>query len=301
MNKTKFKGVVFLFITSFIWGISFVSQSVGMEKIEGFTFNGIRMLMGALVLIPVIILREKKVKSLIDKKTLIYGSIMGVVFFIASNLQQQAFRYTGPGKIAFITSIYIFFVPLFGIYLKKKVSLYTWVSILIGAVGLYLLCIDPKELNSINIGDVLTLLCAAAFAIHILLIEKYGSGLDGVKLSFVQFTVAGLMSCGIMFIFENPEITMIKSAGIPLLYSGVLSCGVAYTFQIIGQKYTEATVASLIMCMESVFAVIASAIILHDFMSLREIIGCVIMLSAIIFSQVAEKMFEKEAEIEYNN
>lgn len=295
-KKTQAIGVIMLLLTAFIWGTSFVAQSVGMEEVEAFTFNGIRTLIGVVVLTPCILIRDKintrdydeqqrKVKKAADKKAMHYGVILGLVFFVASNLQQFAFKYSTSGKIAFVTALYMFFVPVLGLFIKKKVPLLTWICILGGFVGLYFLCIDPNNMGAINKGDFLAFLCAIVFAVHILLIEKFAPDVDGMKLSCVQFAVSGVISCGLMFVFETPELSAICSALPPLLYSGVLSCGVAYTLQIVGQKYTEATVASLLMCMESVFAVIAGAVILHEVLSGREIVGCIIMFAAIILSQ----------------
>ncbi len=303
-TKTQFKGVIMLLLTAFVWGSSFVAQSVGMESIEAFTFNGIRTLMGAFVLLPIVLIKDCiKVKRMdseerfehkaLNKKTIIYGSILGVFLCIASNFQQFAFNYSESGKIAFITALYMFFVPLLGLFFRKKVPLLTWISVAVGFIGLYFLCIDPSNFGAINLGDILTFICAIFFAVHILLVEKLAPDVDGVKLSCVQFFISGTISCILMFIFEAPEIGAIGTAIVPLLYSGVMSCGFAYTFQIIGQKYTEATVASLLMCMESVFGVLCGALILHETLSSREILGCVIMFVAIIVSQLSDVIMAK--------
>lgn len=298
-KKTQFKGVFMLLLTAFIWGTSFVAQSVGMESVEAFTFNGIRTLMGACVLIPFILIRDKITahkmtsdeishRKKLNKKTVVYGSVLGVVLCAASNFQQFAFNYSTSGKIAFVTAFYMLFVPLFGLFFKKRVPIITWICVFFGFVGLYFLCINPSDLTAINTGDILTLICSVIFAVHILLIEKFTPDVDGIKLSCVQFAVSGTISCILMFIFEAPDINAVSAAILPLLYSGVMSCGLAYTFQVVGQKYTEATVASLLMCMESVFGVISSAIILHETLTGREIIGCVIMFVAIILSQLSD-------------
>lgn len=300
MQKTQFKGVFLLLLTAFIWGVAFVAQSEGMEHIDAFSFSGIRMVFGVCVLLPFIIIRDKmqnkklpddKKIKLFDKKLLVCGSMLGVVFFFACNLQQFAFYYTGAGKIAFITALYMFFVPLFGLFFKKRVPWLTWVCVGFGFVGLWFLCIDPANLGGINVGDLLAMGCAVFFAVQILMIEKFAQQIDGVKLSCMQFLVAGTMSCICMFVFENPSLPAIGNAIVPLLYAGVMSCGIAYTLQIVGQKYTESTIASLIMCMESVFAVLASALLLNEVMTTREVIGCVVMFVAIILSQLSEMKF----------
>lgn len=303
-QKTQFKGVVMLLLTAFVWGSSFVAQSVGMEAVEAFTFNGIRTLMGAAVLLPIILLRDKKAargmderqlreRREADKKTVRYGAVLGVVLCAASNFQQFAFYDSTAGKIAFITAFYMFFVPLLGLFLRKRVPLLTWVCVIFGVVGLFFLCIDPSSTAGINRGDALALCCSVIYAVHILLIERFAPDADGIKLSCVQFAVSGTISCVLMFIFETPQMSAIVSAIVPLLYSGIMSCGFAYTFQIIGQKYTEATVASLIMCMESVFGVLGGAVMLHEMLSGREILGCVIMFAAIILSQLSENITQK--------
>lgn len=303
-QKTQLKGVIMLLLTAFIWGSSFVAQSIGMEEVEAFTFNGIRTLMGAFVLLPFILIKDKIQRKgmtseklneakAADKKVIIAGMILGVALCLASNFQQFAFNYSTSGKIAFITALYMFFVPLIGIFLRKKVPLLTWICVVFGFIGLYFLSIDPNDLSAINFGDVLTLICSIFFAVHILLIEKFAPDADGIKLSCIQFFTSGTISCILMFIFETPKPKAIAGAILPLLYSGIMSCGFAYTFQIIGQKYTEATVASLLMCMESVFGVLCGALILHETLSGREILGCVIMFAAIILSQLSETITNK--------
>ena len=290
-----------LLLTALIWGAAFTAQSKGMESVEAFTFNGIRMTLGAAVLFPCIIIndrlrvrkmtdRQREEKRLRDKNAVKYGCLLGIVFFAASNIQQHAFIYTSSGKIAFITALYIFFVPMLGLFIRKRTPLLTWLCVLLGFAGLYFLCVKPGEIGEINKGDLLALGCAAVFAVHILMIERFTAKADGLKLSAMQFLVGGTLSGIAMFIFETPKLSGIFDASVPLLYAGVMSCGVAYTLQIIGQKYTEATVASLLLCMESVFGVIAAAIILGERLSVREIIGCTIMFAAIILSQFSERL-----------
>ena len=303
MQKTQLRGVLILLAVAFIWGSSFVAQSVGMESVEAFTFNGIRTLMGAAVLLPFILIRDKlnarrhgslppAVKRADRRKLLISGSLLGVVLCAASNFQQFAFNYSTSGKIAFITAFYMLFVPILGLVIGKRVPALTWGCVVLGTVGLYFLCIGPEGVTAINFGDLLTLVCAVIYAVHILLIEKLAPEVDSIKLSCIQFAVSGTISCILMFIFETPEPAAIRACMLPLLYSGIMSCGFAYTFQIVGQKYTESTVASLLMCMESVFGVLCSALLLNERLTGRETLGCVIMFAAIILSQVGEKLSE---------
>ena len=294
MRRTKPQGVILLLITAIIWGSSFVAQSIGMQSIDAFTFTGIRTALGMLFLLPFTLIINKGFDF--SKETLKKGLILGVVFSIAQNFQQFAFYYSTSGKIAFITAFYMFFVPLISvIFLKKKVHLMVWAAILLGLVGLFMLCINPQDMTAINPGDILALICAVFFAVQIILIDHFLSqGISGVQLSLMEFAVAMVVSLVLMFIFEKPQTGSIMEAGPALLYSGIMSCGIAYTFQILGQKYTSPVVASLLMCLESVFAVIAGALILHEGMSFKEGLGCVLMFLAIILSQLAETLFAKK-------
>ena len=294
MRRTKPQGVILLLITAIIWGSSFVAQSIGMQSIDAFTFTGIRTTLGVIFLLPFTLIINKGFD--LRGSTLKKGLILGIVFSIAQNFQQFAFYYSTSGKIAFITSFYMFFVPLFSvIFLRKKIAVFTWISIFIGLIGLFLLCINPSELTNINLGDILALICAVFYAVQIMLIDKFTEdNISGVQLSFMQFFVAAIISIIAMFIFEHPVIADIKTAAPSLLYSGIMSCGIAYTLQILGQKKASPVVASLLMCLESVFAVISAAIILHENMLPRELAGCLIMFGAIILSQVSESLSSKK-------
>ena len=294
MRRTKPQGVILLLITAIIWGSSFVAQSIGMQSIDAFTFTGIRTALGMLFLLPFTLIINKGFDF--KKETLKKGLILGIVFSIAQNFQQFAFYYSTSGKIAFITAFYMFFVPLISvIFLRKKIAVLTWVSIFIGLIGLFLLCINPEDLTNINMGDILALVCAVFYAVQIILIDKFlEDGTSGVQLSFMQFFVAAIISIVAMFIFEQPNLTDIKTAAPSLLYSGIMSCGIAYTLQIVGQKHASPVVASLLMCLESVFAVIAAAIILKEGLLPRELAGCIVMFAAIILSQVSETLSAKK-------
>ena len=295
MRKTTPKGIIFLLITAIIWGSSFVAQEIGMKSIDAFTFTGIRTTLGAVFLLPIVLILNKGLD--LRKNTLVSGLVLGVVFSVAQNFQQFAFYYSTSGKIAFITAFYMFFVPLFSVFLGKKIKLLTWLSILMGLVGLFFLCINPSDLTSINLGDLLALACAVFYAVQIMMIDRFlEKDINDVQLSFMQFAVAAVISIAAMFIFEHPVMADIKAAAPSLLYSGIMSCGIAYTFQIVGQKHANPVVASLLMCMESVFAVIAAAVVLHQGMSLREGIGCAIMFAAIILSQLSESLSRRPAE-----
>ena len=205
---------------------------------------------------------------------------------VASNFQQQAFNDpdTTSGKIAFLTAMYMIIVPLLGLFLRKKIPLPIWISVALGVFGVYLLCIN--EGFSLSYGDVLALCCAFFYSIHILLIDRFSPRVDGVQLSCLQFFVSGALSLVCMAIFETPILSNILAVAPSILYSGVLSCGVAYTLQVVGQKGTDPAVASLIMCLESVFGVLSGWAILGETLSAKEIVGCVIMFAAIILTQM---------------
>ncbi|MBE6936240.1 MAG: DMT family transporter [Ruminococcaceae bacterium] len=299
-TKTSLKGVLMLLLTALIWGSSFVAQSVGMESVEAFTFNGIRTLMGAAVLTPFVLIRDGldrrraperyAARAATYRRTILCGIPLGIVLCLASNFQQFAFNYSTSGKIAFVTALYMFLVPIFGLVIRKRVPALTWLCVVMGFIGLGFLCVNPQDLSSINFGDILAGICAVFYAVQILMVERFSERCDGVMLSLTQFVVSGVLSCLLMFLTETPEASAIRAAMVPMLYSGVLSCGVAYTLQIVGQKYTEATVASLIMCLESVFGVLCGAIVLHEVLSVQEITGCVIMFAAIVLSQLADRI-----------
>lgn len=203
---------------------------------------------------------------------------------VASNLQQIGIQYTTVGKAGFITALYIVLVPIFGIFLKKKAGVRIWISVAISVAGLYLLCITDKLV--LAKGDILVLLCAVVFTIHILVIDYFSPKADGVRIACTQFFITGVLSAIPMFLFETPRLSDIFAAAAPVLYAGVLSSGVAYTLQIVAQKDADPTVASLILSLESVFSVLGGWVILGQKLSIREIAGCILMFSAIILAQL---------------
>lgn len=296
MSK-KMKGNILLLLTAFIWGSAFVAQKAGMDYIEPFTFNGIRCLIGAVVLIPVILFFAKddpvsdetsEDERKTHKKNLLVGGLCcGIIIFVASSLQQYGLLYTTAGKSGFITALYVVLTPICGLFLKKKIRPITWMCVMMALFGLYLLCFKAGE--PLNLGDIITFFSALGFTLHILVIDYFSPKVNGVKMSFLQFLVAGIISMPMAFIFENIVWANVFQCWLPILYAGVLSCGVAYTLQIIAQKDTDPMVTSLLMSMESVFAVVSGAIVLHEMMSLKELLGCAIMLAAIIIVQLPSK------------
>lgn len=297
-ETSTLKNSLLLLLTATIWGVAFVAQSVSMDYIGGFTFNAIRNIIGAITLVPVILIFSKQNPAADQnpadrqkaRKTLITGGICcGILLCLASNFQQFGIKYTTVGKAGFITACYIIIVPIIGIFLKKKCSPFIWIAVLLSLGGLYLLCISPGEGFSIGKGDTLVLICAVLFSFHILTVDHFSPLVDGVKMSCIQFLVCGILSGIPALIFENPNITNILQAWMPILYAGILSCGVAYTLQIVGQKGMNPTVASLIMSLESCISVIAGWLILGQNLSSREIFGCVLMFGAIMLAQLPQK------------
>ena len=295
MNQMM-KGNILLFLTAFIWGCAFVAQRTGMEYIGPFTFNGIRSIVGGITLLVFLVLRNgfkknKKQDDRADKPsktfTLFCGVVCGVCLFAGTTLQQMGMVYTTAGKAGFITALYIVLVPLLGIFLGKKIRPVVWGGVVLAIVGLYLLCVG--EDFTVNKGDMLVLLCSFAFTIHIAFVDKVSQQIDGVVISCIQLFVCGFISIPGMLLWEEIDWSLIMQCIIPILYAGVLSCGVAYTLQIVAQKYTEPTVASMIMSLESVFALLSGMVILKEKIKPLEILGCVIMFVAIILAQLPEK------------
>lgn len=283
-----------LLLTATIWGVAFVAQSVSMDYIGGFTFNAVRNIIGAIALLPVIWglgkTRSASEQTPSDRKTLITGGICcGILLCLASNFQQFGIKYTTVGKAGFITACYIIIVPVIGIFLKKKCSPFIWIAVILSLCGLYLLCLTPGEGFAIGKGELLVLICAVLFSLHILVIDHFSPLVDGVKMSCIQFLVCGILSGLPALLFESPDLAGILAAKVPILYAGVMSCGVAYTLQIVGQKNMNPTVASLILSLESCISVIAGWLILGQNLSSREIFGCVLMFGAIILAQLPQK------------
>lgn len=311
MNTVRIRNSILLFITAAIWGCAFVAQSVSMDYIGPYTMNGVRSLIGALVLLPLIIVREHKKKldgnfteaarKQENRMSIIGGICCGIVLSIASMAQQIGICTTTVGKAGFITALYIVIVPILGVFLGKKVGLKLGASIVLSVVGLYLLCMAgnldfggnvlTSLLASLALtkGDTMVLICAFVFSIHILTVDYFSPKADGVKISCIQFFVSGTICCIGMFILEKPVLADILAAYIPILYAGVMSCGVAYTLQIVGQKDLPPTLASLIMSLESVFSAIAGWIILGQRLTTLELSGCIFMFIAIILAQLPEQ------------
>ncbi|HZK21518.1 MAG TPA: DMT family transporter [Oscillospiraceae bacterium] len=292
MGKKSTTSALLLFITALIWGLAFVAQSEGMKTLGTYTFFALRSLLALLFLLGVSAVKKIRNKALVENKTnaqskkhlIIAGAICGTAMFIATIAQQNGLLYTTVGKSGFITALYILLVPVFGLFLRKKVAPFMWFCVAVAIGGMYLLCVS--ESSGINKGDFYTLISAAFYAVQILTIDIYISKVDAVKLSLTQLGVGFLLSSIFMFIFEEPTIAQIQGAIIPILYVGIFSSGIAYTLQITAQKNISPTVSALIMSFESVFAAIFGWIILSESLSAREIFGCCLMFLAIILSEL---------------
>ena len=333
MKYNQMRQVVFPILAAFIWGTAFVAQDLCADSIGTFAFNATRYFIAVLALLVVILISDKlkknkptltaQEKKAGSKQLWLGGLCCGAALAIASNFQQAGLvAGTDAGKAGFITALYVVLVPVFGLFFKRKVSLPTWIAVVLSVVALYLLCIKgtqlaceicggsaivnqdgifvcldcgqrynalediPKAVFTIAPSDLLILVCAVCFAIHILVIDHFTAYCDGVKLSCLQFLFAGIISTICMFIFEDVDFAAILSCALPLLYVGIFSCGVGYTLQILAQKDSNPTVVTILLSLESVFAVIAGAIILKQQMTVREYIGCAIMFAAVVLAQI---------------
>lgn len=295
MNRYKLRNSLILLLTATIWGISFVSQSVGVKYVGPFTFNGLRLLMGGLVLLPLIAVRSRMNPAPAGESShrppgryidLRAGVLCGLCLFAASSLQQIGIQYTTAGKSGFITAFYIILVPVISLFLGQKCSPLIWAAVVIAMAGLYLISI--REGFSIGRGDLLTFACAFIFAVHILLIDRFAPLADGIRMSCIQFFTAGLISMIFVAVFERTTFSgrALVDAWMPLCYSGIMSAGVGYTLQIVGQKGLNPSVASLLMSMESCISAIAGWLILGQALSGRELAGCALMMLAIILADL---------------
>ena len=295
MKHNQMRQVVFPILAAFIWGTAFVAQDVCADSMGAFTFNATRYFIAVLALLVLIVIMDatKKNKPQLTpeekkasrKKLWLGGFCCGTALAVASNFQQAGMvAGTDSGKAGFITALYVVLVPLFGLFFKRKINLPVWIAVALSVAALYLLCIEGSF--SLAAGDLLILVCAVCFAIHILVIDHFTAFCDGVKLSCIQFLFACIWSAICTVIFDTVDFKVLLSCALPLLYVGIFSCGVGYTLQILAQKDSNPTVVTILLSLESVFAVIAGAIILHQQMSARQYIGCVLMFVAVVLAQV---------------
>lgn len=290
--KKQIQSSSVLLLATFIWGTTFIAQSVGMDHIGPFTFQAVRCALAVIGLLPIIWLFDKKDrkcfrKGWMDKRLWKAGILCGIPLFLACNLQQIGIVYTTAGKAAFLTAMYIVLVPVLGLFLKRKISYMVPISVAIAVVGLYLLSF--AGVSRINIGDILLLGSAMMFAVQILSVDRYASEVDALRLNCLQAGVCAVGSAIITCFAEEVNAGDLLNCWFPLCYAGFLSMGAAYSFQIIGQKHVEPATASLIMSMESVFAVLAGWLLLKETMTTQETWGCILMFVAVILSQIPVK------------
>lgn len=292
-QSTRMRANALLLLTAVIWGVAFVAQSVGMDYVGPFTFSSVRNLIGGVVLLPCIALLDR-----MDSRTstaqpknkawpVVGGVCCGAALAVSEVLQQFGIARTSVGKSGFLTAMYILIVPLLGLLVGKRVGGKVWAAVALAVCGMYLLCMT--ESFHIALGDLLVLASALGFSLHILIIDHFSPGVDGVRMSCIQFFTAGILCIVPMLLIEHPTWSALLAAWAPILYAGVLSSAVAYTLQVIGQKYTEPTVASLILSLESVVAALAGWAILGERLSVRELTGCVLAFAAIILAQLPER------------
>ena len=305
MNKQSFRNSVLLFLAAAIWGMAFVSQSKGMEYMGPLTFNGVRCLIGALSLVIYIALTckmgSRDLAKVNWKATIKAGIWCGLILTTASTLQQFGIVYTTVGKAGFITTLYIIFVPIAGIFFRRRVGVMVWIAVALAAVGMYLLCMT--ESFTLSGGDTLVFLCAIVFTAHIMVIDHYADQVDGVIVSCLQFTIAGVVCTAGALLFEQPTFAALGDGIVALLYAGVMSCGIAYTLQIVGQKGVNPTVAALILSLESVVATIAGVaayklglLKTDQTMTGRQVAGCVLVFVGVILVQLPwDKWFGKQS------
>ena len=294
MNKKLH--IFFLFLTALIWGTAFVAQRMGSEYVEPFTYLAWRSWAAVLFLAPLVRVMDhfsfffgidnRRPKTVSDRRLLIVGGCLsGFMLWAACAAQQIGIAHTTASKAGFITALYVVIVPLLSIFIRKRPSVQIWACVALALIGLYLLCMKTASFR-LEYGDAWELACAFFFAVEILLVSYYCSRVDPVRLSFVQFLVVAILSTILMLLIEHPTVDGLRLALPSILYAGIFSSGIAFTLQIIGQVGVNATVASLVMSLESVFSALSGWLILHERMSPRELSGAVLMFLAIALSQI---------------
>ncbi len=289
MNKHLIRNDFLLLLAASIWGFAFVAQRVGMVYVGPFTYNGIRFIIGPISLLPLILYRRKTLSGYNTplRLNIIGGLIAGICLFIASSLQQIGLIYTTAGNAGFITGFYVIFVQIFGIFLGKRVGWLRWLAAATALAGLFMLSV--KSDFSMGRGDMLVLACAVFYALHIMVVAHFVTRIDSIVFSFIQFLICGILSLAAAFIFEEPSITSVGEAWIPILYGGIMSVGVAYTLQVVAQKDVPAGHAVIILALEGAFAALGGGLILHEILSSRELIGCIFLFAGMLLSQVSRK------------
>ena len=286
-KKNSPKGIVFLITAAVVWGFAFVAQNIGADSVPAFFFNGARFILGAVSLIPVILIFERGAndKAML-KTTLLSGLAAGVILCTASYLQQVGIELTDTsGKAGFITGLYMIIVPIMGLFIRRKTGILTWIGAVCGVAGLFLVCMSGGKLTFTK-GDIFLVACAVVYALHIMWIDHFGDRIYSLRFSMTQFAAAAVLNFIGSAFFETVTFAGFQAAFLPILYCGVMSTGVAYTCQVLGQKYSEPTSASIILSTESVFAAIGGALLISERMSASAYAGCVLIFCGIILSQL---------------
>lgn len=284
------RGNLLLLLTALIWGVAFVAQKEGGSTVGSLTFNGVRFLLGGALLLVVLPFLDnynitKKPATHKEKRCMWMGGILsGLALWAASNLQQFGLLTTSAGKGGFITSLYIVLVPVFGLFIGRRTGLFTWIGVVLAVAGLYLLCMQGE--SGVALGDLLVLACAPVFAVQILLVDRFAPYTDGVRMACIEFFTVGILNLPLMYAFEEPTLPAMVDCWQSILYAGLLSSGVAYTLQVVAQKHTHPTTASLLMSFESVFAVLAGVLLMNEQPSLWELLGCGVMFAAVMLAQI---------------
>ncbi len=278
------RSTILMFTTAIIWGFAFVAQVLGANHLGSFSFGALRFLLGAICLIPVVLIFERKAAGF--KKTVMRAALGGTVLAIAANLQQIGIEYTSAGKASFMTGLYTIMVPIVAfIFLKRKTNINIWIGAILGLTGLYLICAEGN-MAQFGKGEIILLISDVFWAFHILIVSRFSEDEPPLRYSMCQFFVCGFETLIIALIFETMTFAAIAEAALPILYCGVLSVGVAYTLQVVSQKDADPTYASIIFSTESVFGAVGGAIFLHEVMSVKGYIGCAVVFAGIVISQL---------------
>jgi len=306
MGNLLLKSDMLLFLTSFIWGLGFVAQRVGMDYVGPFTYNSIRFALGSLVLLPLILLRKKPQISCHNlqpfmrfKLKLLSGVLAGLVLFAAASFQQMGLVYTTAGNAGFITGLYVVIVPILGLMFRQYTNAGTWIGAFLAASGLYLLCVTDKL--TVSLGDFLVFVGAFLWAVHVLIIGWLSPKIESLKLACIQFAVCSILSLIAAVITEIITLQSIYHAAIPILYGGLLSVGIAYTLQVVAQKNTHPAHAAILLSLEAVFAATGGWLILDETFTTRGVLGCALMLTGMLLSQLWGMLLEPRFLINQNN
>ncbi len=292
MKSIELKADILMLIAAIIWGFAFVSQRVGMETMGPHLFNGVRFLIGSVAILPVIWYFSNKTNTskkpkVSNKKLILSGIVAGLFLFGGMTFQQVGLLYTTAGKAGFITGMYVFFVPVIGIFLGQKTKAGTWIGAIIALMGLYLLSVRSDF--GLSYGDSLVLICAIFFAAHVLIIGYLAKRVDVLKLSLIQYVTTGVISMTVALFTEQVSAHMISITIIPLLYAGVMSTAVAYTLQVVAQQHAHSSHAAIILSLEGAFAVLGGWLLLDEKIPLVGLVGCALMLAGMLISQLTPR------------